>query len=415
MRRILCSIALVSLFLTPASAEWNQWRGPARTGEVPGEGWPSDFSNLQKVWEIPLGKGYAGPIVSGDRVFVVESVDKKNAAVKALKRSDGSEIWRHDWPSHGSVPFFAAANGDWVRSTPAWDGETLYVGGMNEKLFALNGEDGSTRWSIDFPARYETKVPDFGFASSPLVDGDALYVQAANSILRLDKKTGDVRWRALENSGQIQVSGAFSSPVIAELEGVRQLVVLTRLALHGLDLESGEELWSREVPHFRGMNILTPVISGNRIFTSPYRNGAYLFEVSLNEGGWQVAELWKHKSSGYMSSPVWIGDAIYMHLGNGRLICLDAATGEERWRTDAFGKYWSIAYQGDQILALDSDGELVLVNASEAAFSLLDRKEVASTESWAHVAVSDGQLLVRDLESVKLFAWGESSDAPSQQ
>ena len=127
MRRILCSIALVSLFLAPASAEWNQWRGPARTGEVPGEGWPSDFSNLQKVWEIPLGKGYAGPIVSGDRVFVVESVDKKNAAVKALKRSDGSEIWRHDWPSHGSVPFFAAANGDWVRSTPAWDGETLLV------------------------------------------------------------------------------------------------------------------------------------------------------------------------------------------------------------------------------------------------------------------------------------------------
>ena len=405
MHRIVLVATIFFLLTAPAFAEWNQWRGPSRTGEAVGDDWPADFSQLTPLWEVPLGKGYAGPLVTGDRVFVVESVDKKNAAVKALRRSDGTELWRHDWQSHGSVPFFAAANGDWVRSTPVWDGETLFVGGMNEKLFALNGDNGTTRWTIDFPDHYGTKVPDFGFASSPLVDGDALYVQAANSMLRINKATGEIVWRALENSGQIQVSGAFSSPVIAELDGVRQLILLTRLALHGLDLETGDELWTQEVPNFRGMNIMTPVISGNRIFTSPYRHGAFMYDVHRKEGGWEVTELWQQKASGYMSTPVWIGDSIYMHLGNGRFASIDATSGEELWRTESFGKYWSIAFHGDRILALDSDGELLLVKATPESFTLLDRKEVATTESWAYVAVSDGQLLVRDLESVKLFAW----------
>ena len=128
-------------------------------------------------------------------VFVVETTDKSNAAVRALRRSDGTEVWTTRWAASGKVPFFAAANGDWVRSTPAWDGRTLYVGDMEEKIMALDGSSGEVRWTLDFSERFGTKVPDFGFASSPLIDADALYVQAANSIVKVDRATGKTIWR----------------------------------------------------------------------------------------------------------------------------------------------------------------------------------------------------------------------------
>ncbi len=132
--------------------------------------------------------------------------------------------------------------GDWVRSTPAWDGETLYVGDMAEVVVALDGATGSELWRVDFPRRYETPVPDFGFASSPLVVGDFLYVQAANSLVKLDKRTGQAVWRSLVIEEGMASNGAFSSPVLAVLAGREQLVALNRESLYGLDPENGQVL-----------------------------------------------------------------------------------------------------------------------------------------------------------------------------
>ena len=110
------------------------------------------------------------------------------------------------------MPFVAKANGDWVRSTPAWDSETLYVGDMAEVVVALDGATGFELWRVDFPRRYATPVADFGFASSPLVVGDFLYVQAANSLVKLDKRTGQAVWRSLVIEEGMVSNGAFSSP-----------------------------------------------------------------------------------------------------------------------------------------------------------------------------------------------------------
>ena len=420
MRRFLVLVLL--LVLGPAAAapepakplDWDQWRGPQRDGSVPGDNWPSSLDGLEPLWTVELGKGYPGAIVTEDLVFVVETVDKRTTAVRALRRADGSEAWVTRWQAGGSVPFFAAANGDWVRSTPAWDGDSLYVGDMEERVMALDGKTGEIRWTLDFPERFGTKIPDFGFASSPLVDGEALYVQAANSIVKVDRATGDVIWRSLAGSDKIQASGAFSSPVIESLAGQRQLVVQTRHTLHGVALEDGRELWSQAVPNFRGMNVLTPVFDGDRIFTSTYRNGSFLFEVSRDDDNWVVSEKWMLPGSGYMSSPVVIDGSIYLHLGNGRVSCMSLDDGEEQWRSDSFGKYWSMAWQGDKILALDEGGELVLIRADPSRFDLLDRREVAKTEAWGYLAVHGESLFVRDLESIRAFRWTAGGSGTSE-
>lgn len=390
----------------PAS-EWRQWRGPQRDGHVVGDAWPGDLSRLERVWRVELGKGYPGPLIAADRVFVVESVDDATVGVRALDRQTGKSLWTARWPGAGEVPFFARDNGDWVRSTPAYDGETLYVGDMDEVIVALDGATGEERWRVDVPARFGTGVPPFGFASSPLVADGALYVQAADSLLRLDPATGATVWRSLVvDEPGMAASGAFSSPILTTLAGRRQLVVLTRAALHGVDPDDGTVLWSQDVPSFRGMHIQTPLAHGDGIVTSPYRERTFRFDVGRTESGHEVSQRWESPATGYMSSPVLVDDHVYMHLGNGRFGCIRASDGEIAWRTtERFGPYWSLVGNGDLLLALDARGTLRLIRADPAGFALLDEVDVDADEAWAHLAVAGRDVVVRGLESVTLWRW----------
>lgn len=407
IRLLLAALVSVGVQFIPRDSEasWPQWRGPERNSSVAGTEWPATLDSIERSWHVPLDKGYPGPIVSASRVFVAETRDGDTEVVRALDRATGKELWRAAWPGEGSVPFFARRNGDWIRSTPAFDGRSLFVGGMNELLVSLDAETGREIWRVDFPQRFGTEIPDFGFASSPLIDGDALYVQAANSVVKLDKNSGGTLWRSLAVDAGIFNSGAFSSPVIATLHGRRQLVVQTRETLYGLALEDGAVLWSQEVPHFRGMNILTPTVVGNGVLTSSYRNKTFFFDLASEGSDLSPRESWSYKSPAYMSSPVVVDGYAYLHLANGRLTCLDLATGESTWTTQPMGDYWSMVVQEDKILALSNDGVLRLIRANPEAFELLGEAEVSRQQTWGHLAVSGGEIFVRELEGVAAFRW----------
>jgi outer membrane protein assembly factor BamB len=390
-----------------AAADWVQWRGPDRTCRV-GElaAWPDklDESVLKPMFRVPLGPSYSGPIVAGDRVFVTETVDRKMEVVRALNRTTGEEIWKAEWPGAMSVPFFAAANGSWIRATPAWDGQKLYVAGMLDVLVALDGATGSETWRIDFAKEFGSGVESFGFVCSPLVDQGHVYVQTGGGLAKVRCDTGAVVWRSLKEEGGM-MGGAFSSPIISTLASQRQLVVQTRSKLAGVDLESGSELWSVEIPSFRGMNILTPTILGDRIFTSSYGGGSFLFEVTRSPSGFATTEIWKKTTEAYMSSPVVVDQKIFVHLRNQRFTCIDSASGESLWTSKPFGKYWSIAVSGTRLLVLDERGDLLLVEASADEYRQLDSRHVSDSSTWAHVAVSDGQVFVRELDGLAVFRW----------
>ncbi len=384
-------------------ATWEQWRGPYRNGEAPGTEWPQKLDGIKALWRVELDKGYSTPIVTASRVFTTETANGDTETVRALDRATGRELWRAAWKGKISVPFFAKKNGDWIRSTPAFDGKTLYVGGMEEVLGALDGKTGKELWKVDFPAKFGTPKPEFGFASSPLIDGEFLYVQAANSIVKLKKSTGETVWRGIEHAGNIMESGAFSSPILATIAGRRQLLVQQRMKLHGVDLETGAELWSQEVPNFRGMNILTPVPYKDSVFTSTYQNNSYLYKVARSGSGFQVTEGWKNKAKGYMSTPVVKDHYAYLHLSNQRMTCLNLETGESQWTSEPFGQYWSMVLRGDKILALDERGALHLIRANPEKFELLDSKELTKSPAWAHLAVAGDELFIRELTAITAY------------
>lgn len=388
-------------------ATWPQWRGPARTGKVEAAAWPDklDGDHLQQVWRVELGSSYSGPIVTGDRVFVTETRDAKTEHVQALDRKTGKSLWEASWTGSISVPFFAKANGDWIRSTPTLDEASLYVAGIRDVVICLDAATGEERWRADLMAKFNSPVPAFGFVASPLVMGDYVYVQAGGGFVKLDKKTGEVVWRVLEDGGGMYGS-AFSSPFPATLNGVPQILVQTRQKLAGVDPESGKVLWLHPVKADQGMNILTPTVIGNRVFTSTYGGGSVLLEISQanRSDAATVKEVWKTKPQAYMSSPIVIGSHIYLHLRNQRFTCLDIDTGKELWTTIPYGKYWSMIANDSKILALDERGDLLLINATPEKFNLLDSRKVAEN-SWAHVAVVGDEIFVRELKAMTVYRW----------
>ncbi|MCY2986135.1 MAG: PQQ-like beta-propeller repeat protein [Planctomycetota bacterium] len=382
---------------------WQSWRGPNRDGMLPGAAWPDslDEKTLRQVWSQSFGDSYSGPVFSKDSIFTTETKSGKER-VFCVSRTDGSTKWSYDWDGSMTVPFFAARNGSWIRSTPATDGKTLFVGGIRDVLVALDCEKGQELWRVDF-GKLAGKIPDFGMACSPLIDGEYIYIQAGKGVHKLKASDGSIVWNALGDSGDMMTSGAFSSPVIQSLNGKRQLIVQSRTKLAGLDLETGKVDWSYEVAAFRGMNILTPTLWDNAIFTSSYGGRSLLLEVPNNES---TKVRWENKIEGYMSSPIVVDHYIYMHMKNKRFACMDLQTGKETWVTKPFGEYWSMVSNGNRILALGHDGQLRLIAHNPKEFELLSERKVSNEESWAHLAVSGNQIAVRSQKNLLLFDWG---------
>jgi outer membrane protein assembly factor BamB len=400
----------LSFAAEPVPDAWPQWRGPTRDAKVAGPAWPANLAGLKPAWRIDLAEGYPGPIVVGDRVFVAETRNKKTEHVRALSRTDGKELWCRSWDGAMAVPFFAARNGSWIRATPACDGARLYVSGMCDELVAFDVATGEERWRRVF--HQESGKPAFGACCSPLVDGGALYIQAGNAVHKLDAATGKQLWRTLPNKANMMDGGAFSSPALATLGGKRQLLVQNRSTLAGVELDGGAVLWQQPVPAYRGMNILTPQVFGDAVFTSSYQQRSFLYKVAGAGTNWQVSTAWENKSRAYMSSPVVVGDHAYVHLESQRIACFDLRTGETKWTsTDRFGEYWSMAANGDSILALDQKGELVLLRANPQKFEVLDRRKVSEQETWGHLAVVGRELYIRELKGLIRLDW---ADAPAK-
>jgi len=385
---------------------WPQWRGPARDGLSPGTAWPQSLSDAHftRQWRVDLGPGYPGPIVAEDRVFVVETKDKKEEIVRALDRETGRELWRSAWEGAMAVPFMARRNGDWVRSTPAYDGQALFVAGMRDVLVCLDARSGEIRWRIDFVKEFSTPLPSFGSVCSPLVLDDNVYVQAGAAFCKVDKRSGRVMWRVLQDGGGMY-DGAFSSPCPATLGGVPQLIVQTRRKLVGIDPEAGGVLWSRDIPATLGMNILTPAVGADRIFTSAYGAGSFLFGVTRADGVFSVKEIWTAPFQCYMSTPVVIGGHAYLHLRNKRLSCVDLQSGAQTWSSKVLGEYCSLVARGDRILALDQRGDLLLFRADPGKFDLVDSRKISDQETWGHLAVCDDQVFVRELKGIAAYVW----------
>lgn len=386
---------------------WSQWRGPDRSGQVRSGDWPERLNsdNFQRDWRLELGPSYSGPIVSDSLVFTTSTEGKKTEVVTAVDRRSGKVAWRVEWEGSMKVPFFAGRNGSWIRSTPAYDGESVFVAGMLDVLVSLDAKTGTENWRVDFTERFQSNRESFGFVCSPLVDGDAVYVQTGAGVVKLDKKTGETVWLSMKDQGGMN-GGAFASPVRATLAGQDHLLVQSRTALSGISPKSGDVLWSQTVKTFRGMNILTPLPYGDAVFTSAYGGRGHLFGVEQQEGQLVSARKWTNRVQAYMSTPVVIEGHAYVYLRSKRFCCVHLDSGELKWTSPSIAdENWSMVAHGGRLLALTEAGELYLIAANTQEYEVIDVIEVTESETWAHLAVDGDQVLIRELDGLSAFTW----------
>ena len=178
----------------------------------------------------------------------------------ALDEGTGEVLWSQTWPAAYRNIMWKFANGP--RTPPTVDGERVYVLGAAGMLVCLNTETGAVMWQVDIDAEYDTTVPVYGISNAPLVEGDLLISVVGGDpdakLVAFDKMTGEETWRALEMNSE----AGYSSPIIIEAGGVRQLILWHPTALSSLNPETGEIYWEQEFLLDNGMAITTPIRNG---------------------------------------------------------------------------------------------------------------------------------------------------------
>ena len=234
-----------------STAKWAQWRGPNRDGISSETGFLKSWSQEgpKVVWHIPFGDGYSGISIAQGKVYTM-AAEGDDEFVICLDASNGKEVWRFR-----SGAKFTEQRGDGPPSMPTVHGDSVFALGAEGKLYALNARDGTQLWSHNFVAEFDSKIPTWGFSSSPLIEGNLVLVEAGGkdgkSIVAFDKKSGDVVWTT--HTDEV----GYSSPIAIDFGGVRQIIFLTSKTLLSLAPENGDIYWKYPWPE--GINIATPI------------------------------------------------------------------------------------------------------------------------------------------------------------
>ncbi len=371
-----------------SAAEWAQWRGPNRDGISSETGFLKSWSQEgpKVVWHIPFGDGYSGISIAQGKVYTM-AAEGDDEYVICLDASNGKEVWRFR-----SGAKFTEQRGDGPRSMPTVHGDSVFALGAEGKLYALDAGDGTKLWAHNFVEEFDSKIPTWGFSSSPLIEGNLVLVEAGGkdgkSIVAFDKKSGDVAWTT--HTDEV----GYSSPIAIDFGGVRQIIFLTSKTLLSLAPESGQIYWKYPWPE--GINIATPIfIPDDKIFISAsYDKGAVLLRMIAGEDGIGVEEVWKSRvMKNHFNSSVLQGDYLY-GFDNAILTCIEVNTGEEQWRQRGFGK-GSLLLADGHLVILGDGGKLALVEANPSEYRETARFQLFDDKCWTVPTLAGGRLYLR--------------------
>ena len=391
-----------------ASAQWPQWRGPARDGTIAAAATPKWPAAWKRAWRVDVGEGYSSPVVSGGRVFVHSRRDPEEL-VTAIDLATGNVAWQQKYATPFNKNQYATNMAKGPHATPLVAGDLVVTFGGVGVVSAWHAQTGTLAWRKDYSSSVDLSKLFTGTAASPLNEGGSVIVQVGSDvhggrIVALDPKTGTERW-TWKGKGP-----GYASPVVFAIAGSRQIVTMTNGSIEGLDAKTGTSLWSVPFPDEWHENIMTPIWTGSHLIVSGIRAGTRAYTLNNAAGKWQAAEAWKNADvAWYMSTPV-LADGVLYGLSvkkKGQVVAVDAATGALKWSTEGrAAENASILLTPAHVLVLTTGGELVLVKRSPAKYEEERRYTVADSTTWAVPALLPDGLIVRDASGVMRLTAG---------
>ena len=399
-------LVLCALFpVAPLAAfDFPQWRGPARDGRVSvpaREGWPEA---LRVGWKVKVGIGHASPVVAGDRVFLFSREGEEEVA-QSFELATGKRVWRGAYPAPYSMNPAATSHGKGPKSTPVVADGRLYTLGISGILSCYDATSGHLVWRKEFAGQFKETSPLYGTAMSPVVEGGVLIAHVGGhgdgALTAFDSATGAVRW-AWKGDGP-----GYASPVVGTIGGARQVVTQSQDNVVGLSAEKGELLWKIPLTTAYEQNAVTPVLADDLVVYGGLDQPLRAVRVVKKGAAWAPGRVWENAEvATYLSSPVLEGGKLYgfSHRKRGQFFCLDAATGRTVWLSDGRqAENAAILAGGGALFILTTDGALVVAARDAAAFKTLRTWKVAESATWAHPAVVEGALLVKDVDTLTLW------------
>lgn len=399
-----------------AGDEWPQWRGPNRdgvwreTGIV--ESLPGPTIPLR--WRVPISSGYTGPTVAGGRVFVMDrqTQPREVERVHCFAWQTGEKLWSHSYECPYEVSYAAGP-----RASVTIDQGQAYALGTMGHLHCYDAATGRVLWSVDLRRQYQIRMPIWGIAAAPLVEADLVILQIGGAggacVVALDKRTGQERWRALDDPA------SYSAPIVIEQARRRVLVCWTGDHVAGLDPATGEVFWKHPFERrHEVINVPTPVVDGDRLFVTAFWDGALLLRLRQDALG--VERVWRRFGPSerntdalhaMISTPILQGDHIYGVDSYGELRCLDARSGDRIWEdlTAVPKARWATIHMvrhGHRVWMFNERGELILGELSPRGFREISRAKLLDPTTpqlqqrggvcWSHPAFAYKHIFARN-------------------
>jgi outer membrane protein assembly factor BamB len=445
MRKYAWGIVVMGLVTSmAAAADWPHWLGPKGDSVWPETGILDKFpkDGPRTLWRVPIGGGYSGPAVVGDKVFVMDrqlpadsKTPKPNSLgdpniglgegkerVLCLSAKDGKTLWKHEY----DCKYAKIAYPSGPRTTPAVDDGRVYTLGSMGDLYCLEIERGKIVWNVNLPDAYKTKWPVWGYAAHPLVVRDKLITLVGgpeSAVVALDNKTGKEVWKALTTE-----EIGYSPPILIKAGGREQLIVWISESLNSLDPDTGKVFWSIPYPEDGkpqrpSVNIMAPRQSGDLLFVANFYHGPLVVKLADDKPEATVVYRGKSKNpvkpdgvNPVMNTPVVNDGYLYGITGMGELRCVDLKDGVTKWETldavggkrDQFMTAFLVENQGRYFI-FNELGELLIAKLSPEGFEKIDSAAIIKATMpargprdvvWCHPAFANRCLFVRNDEEM---------------
>ena len=413
-----CASLLAATSLVCAD-DWPQWRGPTRDGRWHETGVLERLPGPQVAikWRAQIGAGYTSPTVCGGRVYVCDRVTEPREAerIHCFDARTGRAVWTHTYDcSYKGFSYTAGPRG----AVSVGDGQAYSLGAMGH-LLCLASDTGAVLWQKDLNEEYGIRMPQWGIAAAPLVEGGLVVVHIGGRdgacLVAFDIRNGSERWRALPDRP------SYSSPVVIQQAGKRVLVCWTGDRVVGLDPLSGALHWQHPFPSPKMViAIADPVSDGTRLFISDFFEGSLM--LTLGQRDLTVQRLWRRKGASERATdslhcltgtPILDGDHVYGVDSYGELRCLDAGTGDRVWESLEAGpkvRWGTIHFvrNADKVWMLNERGELIISRLSPAGFEEVSRARLLKPTRvqhsrgvcWSHPAFADRHVFARNDEEL---------------
>lgn len=393
--------------LAAGKAEWPRFHGKAGEGNLfPNEKgllrqWPADGPKL--LWEVKgLGQGYASVTISGDLLFTAGSFEKR-AVVQARKLSDGELVWKQDCGEDWAGHF------EYVRSTPALDGDRVYYLAGHGDLTCMNKKDGKKIWTLNILKDFEGEMNTWALAESPLIDGNLLICTPGGKkgmVVALDKMTGKTVW----TSDPAAHKAAYASLVPITVNGLRMLLTFSEEEFLGFNADNGKKLFSYPRKTMYGVNATDAIYHDGQIFVSSgYGMESEMLKLTVSGKTASVEKLWSSRElDNQHGGVVRVGNFLYGACQNhngGAWVCLDWKTGEAVW-VDRTIRRGSVGY-ADGLLFLWSEGsQMGLAEEGLEECKITGNFRVpdgGGGASWAHPVICDGKMYLRHADTLYVY------------